>query len=89
MRTIAVLVLSSAILAPTFASANHLPQYKNEGQCNSALKQMRNDERRASTTNSGVFNQMFKANDGRSCQAVRDGNGNVIGFNIVGGGAAS
>ena len=85
-RTLAVLLVSSALLAPTLVSAQTAPAYRNKGECEAALKQMRNDERAASPLNRGLFNKTFKAEDGRACTPVTDANGDIIGYEITGGG---
>ena len=94
----AAMLLSSALMLPTFASAEQSPTsgqlFANRGACESALKQFRNTVRqdivRPIARPFGVQGQAGAATNQIGnplvkavCQAVTGNNGQVVGFRIV------
>ena len=92
------LLLSSAVMLPSFASADQLPTagqlFPNRGACESALKQLRNTGRQDVVRPiGGLFglrgpagaaaNQVVNPLVKAACQAVTGQNGAVVGFKIV------
>lgn len=92
------MLLASAVMLPSFASAEQLPTtgqlFPNRGACESFLKQVRNTVRQdavrpvARTVGEqgqagAAANQVANPVIKQACQAVTGKNGQVLGFKIV------